>query len=109
MKRNKEQLEERIIKARNIRSKAIAYYNLAVFHDNNAREAKAIPNYLNALKFGMESKIKAKCLAWLASSLYKTNKPKAGLQRCREAMKINKDKKLQKLLIGLKKRIQKAL
>ena len=106
--RNKKDLENKIIQAKNKKAKAIAHYNLGLFHDNNGREKEAIPNYLKALKFGLEKKIKSQALAWLASSLYKTGKPKEALKRIKESKKIG-DKKLQQFLMGLEKRIWKTI
>src|SRR5581483_5304975 len=98
----------KIIQAKNKKAKAIAHYNLGLFHDNNGREKEAILNYLKALKFGLEKKIKSQALAWLASSLYKTGKPKEALKRIKESKKIG-DKKLQQFLMGLEKRIWKTI
>jgi len=107
-RRNRKQLEEAVQRAKNKKKKALAYYNLGLFHDNNAREVEAIPNYLKALEFGLDSKTKAKALAWLASSLYKTGKPRKALERIVESQKTA-DKQLQKFIVGLKKRIEKSL
>ena len=105
-RRNKEQLEIDIKNAKSPKEKALAYYNLGLFHDNNARESKAIPNYLQALKFGLDKGTKSKALAWLASSLYKTGKSKESLKMLNASKKIA-SVKLRKFLIGLEKRIQK--
>ena len=87
---------------------ALAYYKLGLFHDNNTRESEAIPNYEMALKLGLERNLKSKALVWLASSLYKTGKPKEALKRTRQSMEIaNKD--LQVFLVGLEKRIIKSI
>ena len=53
-------------------AKAHAHFNLALFHDNNGREAQAIPHYKSAIALGVDSAVEPKALAWLASSLYKT-------------------------------------
>lgn len=103
--RTRKQLEIGIQKAKNGKEKAIAYYNLGLFHDNNGREAEAIPNYLQAIKFKLEKDLKSKALAWLASSLYKTGKPKEALKKIKQSMEIA-DKGLQNFLIGLEKRIK---
>lgn len=107
--RNRKKLEEKVVEAKNKETKALSYYNLGLFHDNNAREKEAIPNYLNALRLGLNRETKAKCLVWLASSLYKTGRQKAALRRCKEAMKITRNKKLLKFLRGLEKRINNSL
>jgi hypothetical protein len=108
-RRNKKQLEDAIAKAQNKKEKALAYYKLGLFHDNNAREVEAIPNYLKALKIGLDLETKTKSLAWLASSYYKTNQLLPGLSRCRASQKITKNKGLKKFLGGLEKRIIKSL
>ena len=106
-RRNIKKLEANIKNAKNKIEKALAYYNLGLFHDNNARESEAIPNYLLALKFGLNKNLKSKALAWLASSFYKIGKPKEALKKLKESKKIA-DIKLGKFLIGLEKRIQKS-
>lgn len=107
--RSKKQLEQAIQRAKNTRGKAIAYYELGLFHDNNARETEAIPNYLKALELGLNSEMKARALAWLASSLYKTGKSKEAFRRCLESQGITRNRKLQKFLKGLGRRIGKSL
>ena len=108
MPRNKKRLEEKIKKAKSRKEKAIAYYNLGLFHDNNGREIKAVPNYKLALKFGLEKRLKSQALAWLASSLYKTSKPKDALKKVRES-EIIADGRLQNFLTGLENRIKKSM
>lgn len=107
-RRSRKQLEGAILQARDKKEKALAYYKLGLFHDNNTRESEAIPNYEMALKLGLERNLKSKALVWLASSLYKTGKPKEALKRTRQSMEIaNKD--LQVFLVGLEKRIIKSI
>lgn len=106
-RRNRKRLELAIEEAANKKERVIAYYNLGLFHDNNSRESEAIPNYRLALKFGLSGKMKSQALTWLASSLYKTGKRKEALKVCLKAQKIA-DKKLQKFLLGLHKRIEKT-
>ena len=106
MKRRDQKVLEKLIIKASSKNKAVAYYNLGVFHDNNAREAEAIPNYEKALKLGLDNKKKSECLAWLASSLYKTGKPKEALKRLEESYKIA-GPKLKKFLDGLRRRINK--
>ncbi len=69
MRRTRKALESNLEKAKTKSAKAIAYYELGLFHDNNGREAEAVPHYQNALKLGLDTHTKAKALAWLASSL----------------------------------------
>jgi tetratricopeptide repeat protein len=76
-RRSRTALEAAVDQATSARKKAIALYQLGLFHDNNARESVAIPLYERALRAGLENALKAQALAWLASSLYKTG----GLRR----------------------------
>lgn len=109
-KRRSLKILQRVINAaKTKKQKAIAFYNLGLFHDNNGREREAIPNYLNALKLGLNAATRAKALAWLASSLYKTGRPGEGLRRCKESLRITKDKKLRKFLLGLERQIGKSV
>lgn len=108
-RRNLKQLEQIIEKASTTEEQASAYYQVGLFHDNNAREAEAIPNYEKAIQLGLDRETKAKALAWLASSLYKTDRPKQGLQKAQESLGITNDPKLRKFLLGLEKRIKKVL
>ena len=61
--------------ARSRSDRAIAHYNLGLFHDNNGREAEAIPHYEAPLELGLDGAAQSQALAWLASSLYKTGGP----------------------------------
>lgn len=106
--RNRKKLEKAIAEGKSKKRKAIAYYNLGLFHDNNGREAEAIPNYLQAIKLGLKENLRSKALAWLASSLYKTKKPREALKRVAESRRIADDK-LKKFLIGLESRIKKSI
>lgn len=107
--RNRKRLEMAVSAAKTSSKRALAHYNFGLFHDNNAREPEAIPNYEKAIKLGLDQQTKAKALAWLASSLYKTNKPSKGLKKLKESFSLTTDEKLKKFLAGLEKRIQKAL
>ena len=104
MRRNRKKLEQAIEGARDERTMAVACFALAVFHDNNSREAEAIPLYRKALKLGLERKERAEALAWLASSLYKTGKVQEALGCIEEAMGIAEGE-LVRFLEGLKGRI----
>lgn len=106
-RRSRRKLEEAIVRAQTRAAKARAYYRLGLFHDNNSREPEAIPNYEKALKLGLDRNTKAKALAWLASSLWKTGKPKQALKRLRQAESIATNNNLQRFLVGLKHRIEK--
>ena len=92
-------------KAKTKSDEAIAYYRLGLFHDNNGRESEAIPYYRNALKLGLDAGMRAKALAWLASSLYKTGKSGEALKTIPKAMRLA-DEELLKFLEKLQKRIK---
>jgi tetratricopeptide (TPR) repeat protein len=104
-RRNRTKLEEAIEKAKTSHAKALAYYRLGLFHDNNSREAEAIPNYEKALKLGLDNKLKAEALAWLASSFYKTGQLKKALASLKLSRRLTKNKKLQDFLNSLRQRI----
>lgn len=86
--------------------KALAHYRCGLFHDNNGREAKAIPHYQQALSLGLQRPLQAQALAWLASSFSKTNQPKEAMKALRSSFEITQDEKLKKFLKGLKRRIR---
>ncbi|HZU13259.1 MAG TPA: tetratricopeptide repeat protein [Chloroflexota bacterium] len=88
--------------------RAVAHYNLALFHDNNGREAEAIPHYEQALALGLSLPLRAEALAWLASSLYKTGRPSAALERAQEALALTDDADLRGFLLRLTRRIARA-
>ena len=104
-RRNRAVLEEAVERAFSTRHRAVALYQLALFHDNNSREAVAIPLYEKALMNGLPTNLKAHALAWLASSFYKTGNPRRGLPRLRQSRAIAKDRALLKFLDGLEARI----
>jgi len=108
-RRSRVALEDAVDRATSARKKAIALYQLGLFHDNNARESVAIPLYERALRAGLENALKAQALAWLASSLYKTGGLRRALSRLRQAREIAKDRKLLKFLRGLEIRINRSL
>jgi hypothetical protein len=101
-------LERSIQDAHTNADRAQAYYNLGVFHDNNSRELAAIPNYEAALSLGLDAETRAKCLAWLASSLYKTGRPTEAMTRALEAGRVSSDADLSRFIAGLKRRISRA-
>lgn len=68
----------------------------------------AIPNYEKALRLGLDKKKRTEALAWLASSLYKTGKPKGALTRLNTSLGITKDDSLKKFLQRLKQKIKKG-
>jgi tetratricopeptide (TPR) repeat protein len=109
MRRSRVALEAAVDRATSARKRGIALYQLGVFHDNNSREALAIPLYEKALRVGLAPTLKAKTLAWLASSLFKTGKPRDALRRIRQARGIAKDRGLRKFLDGLEARMLHSL
>ncbi len=82
-------------------TKVDAHFNLALFHDNNGREAQAIPHYRSALALGMDSAVEPKALAWLASSLYKTGHDSEARRQALRALSLSKDPALSGFLTRL--------
>jgi tetratricopeptide (TPR) repeat protein len=105
-RRSARQLANDVAAARGRSAKALAYYQLALFHDNNSREREAIPNYQRAIKLGLPRATKAAALAWLASSLYKTGSSKAAIARLNQSAEIAMDLELLQFLEGLRRRIR---
>jgi tetratricopeptide (TPR) repeat protein len=99
-------LEAAITQAEGKSGRALAYYRLGVFHDNNSREDGAIPNYLTAIRLGLPQAVKAEALAWLASSYYKTGHLREAMRRLAQSSKIASDPKLIAFLNRLEGRIQ---
>ena len=87
------------------RDRAIAHYNLGLFHDNNGREVEAVPQYEAALRLGLDTPTESKSLAWLASSLYKTGSPEEALKRVRQSRSLASDARLIRFLVRLEGRI----
>ena len=104
-RRSRKALEAAISESTTAAGRARAYYELGLFHDNNGREAAAIPCYEAALALGLDAATRARCLAWLASSLYKTGRPAEAMSRASEAETLATDVKLSRFLRGLKRRI----
>jgi hypothetical protein len=104
-RRSRRELERQVARAKGRRAKALAFYELGVFHDNNSREAEAIPNDQRALELGLDKAIRPKALAWLASSLFKTGQATEALE-CVAASRQIADQRLQRFLVGLQDRIE---
>jgi tetratricopeptide (TPR) repeat protein len=104
-RRSRVALEQAIERARTKRERALAYHHVAVFHDNNLREAEAIPHYRRALALGLDKATRARALAWLASSLYKTGQPKAALRSIAQASQLG-EPALEQFLARLKRRVE---
>ncbi len=90
-------------------SRARVHFELAVFHDNNGREAEAVPQYEAAIGLGLDRRRNAEALAWLASSLYKTGRPHDAMRRLTQARAVALDAKLGRFLDGLERRIRRVL
>ncbi len=89
-------------------AKARAHYELGLFHDNNGREGHAIPHYREALALGLDPTVVPEALAWLASSLFKTGQPEEASATARRALGRTHDPSLEKFLVGLLRRIDRA-
>jgi tetratricopeptide (TPR) repeat protein len=107
-RRNLAQLRLAIEHARTRRARALAYYQLGLFHDNNSREAEAIPNYERALRLGLSGETRAQAFAWLASSFHKTGNPRRAIRSHAQARAATSDAALKKFLGGLERRIRRA-
>jgi hypothetical protein len=108
-RRSLSQLQTAVTQARSRRDKATAHYHLALFHDNNSREAEAIPHYLDALALGLPRAVKVQALAWLASSLHKTGSPERALANVRKSLALASDPQLREFLDGLERRVRATL
>jgi hypothetical protein len=108
-RRSASALQQELERAETKRGKAAAHYDLALFHDNNGREAIAIPHYQNAIEHGLDQITKAEALAWLASSLYKPGTPEDSLERLNETTTITVDPSLMVFLKDLERRVRRAL
>jgi tetratricopeptide (TPR) repeat protein len=107
-RRSRAALERAIGLARSRRARALAYFRLALFHDNNSRETDAILNYERALRLGLPRALEAQALAWLASSLYKTGRPRRALAALARSRKLARSAQLRKFLDRLARRIRAA-
>lgn len=90
-------------------AKARAHYDLALFHDNNGREAQAIPHYREALALGIDPGLEAEAFAWLASSLFKTGSPTEATSSAHQALGLTDDPSLKRFLVRLLRRIDRAM
>ena len=89
-------------------SKARAHYDIALFHDNNGREAQAIPHYREALALGIDPGLEAEAFAWLASSLFKTGSHREASLSARQALCLTDDPSLRRFLVRLQRRVERA-
>ena len=88
--------------------KARAHYELGLFHDNNGREAQAIPHYREALALDIDPAAIPEALAWLASSLHKTGHPTEASLRAGQALRLTTDPSREGFLSRLLRRINLA-
>jgi hypothetical protein len=80
-----------------------------VFHDNNSREAEAIPHYRCALQLGLADLNRARAWAWLASSLMKTGRPAEAIDAALAAQRVvHGDAALARFVERLQRRIRRA-
>lgn len=89
-------------------AKARAHYALALFHDNNGREARAIPHYRSALALGVRPAVAAEAHAWLASSLHKTGHADEARRHALEALRLSDDPSLSRFVMRLIGRLDRA-
>ncbi len=108
MRRSRSQLEKAIVEATGSGELAAAHYQLALFHDNNSREAEAIPHYRQAIELGLNRSDEASARAWLASSLHKTGSPTRALQELEKSRLLSQDASLSRFLNGLEQRIKRS-
>ena len=90
------------------RAKARAHFELALFHDNNGREAQAIPHYRRALALGVAPAVEPEALAWLASSLHKTGHSAEARRQAFEALRLARDPALRRFLMRLLGRMDRS-
>ena len=95
-------------RARTQSDKARAHYDLGLFHDNNGREAQAIPHYREALALDIDPAVVPEALAWLASSLHKTGHGTEASLRAGQALRLTTDSSLRGFLLRLLGRIDRA-
>jgi tetratricopeptide (TPR) repeat protein len=108
-RRSLKALEDAAENANSRSKKALAMYELALFHDNNSREAEAVPIYQRAIRLGLDRKHEAMARAWLASSLFKTDRPAQALKQISSALKLARHPGLRDFLFRLRKRIGASL
>ena len=108
VRRSLNELEQAVAAAKNRRAKALAHYRLGVFHDNNSREASAIPHYRRAIALGLDASTEACALAWLASSLHKTGSRPAAMRCVKRVLAGRCPRNLRGFLMRLRSRIDRA-
>jgi tetratricopeptide (TPR) repeat protein len=104
-RRSLKQLKCAVETASDKREKALAIYELGLFHDNNSREAAAIPNYQKAIQLGLDKNHEVMARTWLASSFLKTGQPELALKECHRAFKLAKNARLREFVMSLEKKL----
>jgi tetratricopeptide (TPR) repeat protein len=107
-RRSRRRLEADLASARSDADRARAHYALALFHDNNSREAEAIPHYRRALALGLPTETASAAWAWLASSLWKSGAPEPALEAIARTRQETKSPQLAAFLARLERRIRKG-
>jgi hypothetical protein len=108
-RRSRRDLEERLTALPRGPELASAFYELALFHDNNSREVDAIPHYAAALLLDLDATKRPYCLAYLASSLYKTGRFGDAMKRADKALGESTDPDLTRFVTRLLSRIERKL
>jgi hypothetical protein len=108
MRQSEKRLLERLASAKSIKTKAVSHLDIAIFHDNYGRESQAIPHYVQALKFGLAGRQKMEALVWLASSYWKTGRPKLALASISRIQGGRDNRELRAWIRRLQKRIDAA-
>jgi tetratricopeptide (TPR) repeat protein len=105
-RRSRNHLEFLLATADSRKQKALAHYHLAVFHDNNSRPNLAIFHYRRALHLGLPTNRKSEALAWLASSLHKTDCLDEALKALRRSLRFRPSPALKHFLVTLEGRLR---
>jgi len=108
-RRGRVALERAVADAKSDAERARAEFELGAFHDRNSREAEAIPHYEAALEAGIDGEDRARCLAWLASSLYKTGRPQEAISRVKAAWATTQDAELGRFVSNLERRVYRSM
>ncbi|HUZ13624.1 MAG TPA: tetratricopeptide repeat protein [Caulobacteraceae bacterium] len=109
VRRRRQALEAAVAAAENPSAIAKARYALAIFHDNNGREASAIPHYRSAIALGLPEPEDAAAWAWLASSLWKTGAAAEAAEAIARSRALAPSPAIARFLEGLERRIDRRL
>ncbi len=108
-RRSRPALEGELREAETRRERAMASYQLGLFHHNNDRFGEAIPLFRDAIAMGLSNSMEARAHAWLAGSLYRNGSPGPALDHVRAARKRTKEFDLLRLLDRLEARCARKL